>query len=113
MRTQDTSSTSFNVDLQDSPEVTEVEQSALSLPFTPLSVLKGKANVSLEGPSYEKAPDPSFTGSADIFSLRVSYHFLIHKRVWELEKVSHEPWGDRKRTWTGTHRPDCLHISVD
>lgn len=79
-RTQDTSVTSPNVDLQDSPEVTEVEQSALSLPFTPLSVRKGKPNVSLEGPSSEKVPDPSSTGGADIFSLSVSYHFLIHLR---------------------------------
>lgn len=76
-RTQDTSRTSSNVDLQDSPEVTEVEQFASSLPFTPTSVRKGKANVSLEGPSSEKVPDPSSTGGADIFSLRVSYHFLI------------------------------------
>jgi hypothetical protein len=79
-RTQDTLRTPFNVDFQDSPEVTEVEQSASSLPFTPESVRKGKANVSLEGPSSEKAPDPSSTGGADIFSLRVSYHFLIHLR---------------------------------
>jgi proline-rich protein PRCC len=79
-RAQDTSRTSFNVDFQDSPEVTEVEQSASSLPFTPASVRKGKANVNLEGPSSEKAPDPSSTGGADIFSLRVSYHFLIHLR---------------------------------
>jgi len=79
-RAQDTSRTSSNIDLQDSPEVTEVEQSASSLPFTPESVRKGKANVSLEGPSPEKVPDPSSTGGADIFSLRVSYHFLIHLR---------------------------------
>ena len=79
-KSQDTSITSSNVDLQDSPEVTEVEQSALSLPFTPLSVRKGKANVSLEGPSSEKAPDSSSTSGADMFSLGVSYHFLIHLR---------------------------------
>jgi proline-rich protein PRCC len=77
-RTQDTSRTSSNFDLQDSPEGTEVEQSASSLPFTPTSVRKGKPNISLEDPSSEKAPDPSSTGGADIFSLRVSYHFLIH-----------------------------------
>jgi len=77
-RTQDTSGTSSNVDLQDSPEVTEVEQSASSLPFTPVSVRRGKANVSLEGS--EKAPDPSFTGGADIFSLRMYYRSFIHLR---------------------------------
>ena len=71
---------SSNVDLQDSPEVTEVEQSASSLPFTPASVRKGKANVNLEGPFSEKVPDPSSTSGADIFSLRVSYHFLIYLR---------------------------------
>ena len=75
-RTQDTSGTSCNVDLQDSPEVTD--QSVSSLPFTPVSVRTGKANVSLEGPPSEKAPGPSFTGGADIFSLSVSNHFLIH-----------------------------------
>jgi proline-rich protein PRCC len=77
-RTQDTSIKSSNVDLQDSPEVTEVEQPASSLPFTPASIRKGKANVSLEGPSSEKVPGPFSTGGADIFSLRVSYHFPIH-----------------------------------
>jgi proline-rich protein PRCC len=76
-RTQDTSRTSSDLDLQDSPEVTEVEQFAPSLPFTPASVRTGKANVSLEGPSSEKVPDPFFTGGADIFSLRVFYYFLI------------------------------------
>lgn len=79
-RTQDTSELSSNVDLGDSPEVTEVEQSASSLPFTPASVRRGKANVSLEDPSSEKAPGPSSAGGADIFSLRVSCHFLIHLR---------------------------------
>lgn len=79
-RTQDTSEISSNVDLRDFPEVTEVEQSASSLPFTPASVRKGEANVSLESPSSEKAPDPSSTGGADIFSLRVSCHFLIRLR---------------------------------
>jgi len=68
--TQDTSRPLSNVDLQDSPEVTEVEQSTSSLPFTPESVRKGKANVSLEGPSSEKVPDPPSTAGTDIFSLR-------------------------------------------
>jgi hypothetical protein len=57
-----------------------VDQSASSLPFTPVSVQRGKANVSLEGPSSEKVLDPSLTGGADIFSLRVYYHFFIHLR---------------------------------
>lgn len=78
--TQDTSKTPPNVDFQDSPEVTEVEQSASTLPFTPTSVRRGKANVSLEDRSSEKAPNPYSTGGADIFSLRVSYFFLIHLR---------------------------------
>jgi len=69
-RTQDTSRTSSSFDLQDSPEGTEMEQSASSLPFTPTSVWKGKANISLEDPSSKKAPDPSSTGGVDIFSLR-------------------------------------------
>lgn len=78
-RAQDTSRISYDVDVQYSPaEVTEVEQSAVSLPFTPLSVRKGKANVSLESPSSEKAPDPSSTGGVDVFSLGVFDCFLIH-----------------------------------
>ncbi len=78
-RTLDTSGTSSKIDLQDSPEVAEVEQS-MSLPFTPASVRKGKANVSLEGSSSEKAQDPSSSAIADIFSLSASNHFLIHLR---------------------------------
>jgi len=79
-RTQDTSRTPPNVELQDSPEVTEVEQSASSLPFIPAPVRKGKANVDLEGSSSDKAPDPPSIDGADVFSLRVSYRFLIHLR---------------------------------
>src|SRR5713226_5347780 len=78
-RTQDTSRISPDVNLQDSSQITEVEQSASSLPFTPASVRKGKANVSLECSSSVRAPDPSSV-VADIFSLSVSYHFLIYLR---------------------------------
>jgi proline-rich protein PRCC len=76
-RAQDTSRISPNVNSQ---QITEVEQSASSLPFTPASVRKGKASVSLEFSSSEKTPNPSSSVVADIFSLSVSYHFLVHLR---------------------------------
>ncbi|KAI0302173.1 mitotic checkpoint regulator, MAD2B-interacting-domain-containing protein [Russula brevipes] len=70
-RTQDTSRTPSNVDSQTTSEVTEEEQS-VSLPFTPLSVSKGKANISLEEVSSKgkiKALDSSPPAATDLFSL--------------------------------------------
>ena len=77
-KTQDRSGVSSNDVLQDSLDV--MEEQPVSLPFTPASVRKGKANVSLEDSSFEKALDPSPPAIADLFSLSVSYHFLIHLR---------------------------------
>jgi proline-rich protein PRCC len=75
-KTQDTSRLSSNVDLQDTLDV--MEEQPMSLPFMPASVRKGKLNVSLEDSSLEKAPGPSPLAIADLFSLSVSRHFLIH-----------------------------------
>jgi proline-rich protein PRCC len=74
-RAQDSFETPSNVDSQSGPDVTEKEQS-MSLPFMPVSVMKGKANVSLEEPSVKgtaSAPDPSPPAAVDLFSLSTSY----------------------------------------
>ena len=75
-KTQDTPRLSSDVDLQDSFDV--LEEQPMSLPFTPASVRKGKPNVNLEDSSFEKTLGPSPPAMADLFSLSVSYHFLIH-----------------------------------
>lgn len=78
-RTQDTSGTPSNFDSQTTSEVTEKEQS-VSLPFTPVSVSKGKANVSLEEFSSKgkiKALDSSPPAATDLFSLSTSCYYFI------------------------------------
>ena len=65
--------------VQDSFDAMEKEQST-SLPFMPASVRKGKANISLEDSSFEKAFGPSPPAIADLFSLSTSHHFLVHLR---------------------------------
>jgi len=82
-RVQNTFGTPSNVDAQSGLDGTE-EQS-VSLPFMPVSVMKGKANVSLEE-SFSKgkvsAPDPSPPAAVDLFSLSTSYYLPIHFR-WQ------------------------------
>jgi proline-rich protein PRCC len=78
-RTQDTSGTPSNIDPQTTSEVTEKEQS-VSLPFIPVSVSKGKANVSLEEFSSKgkiKALDSSPPAATDLFSLSTSCYYFI------------------------------------
>lgn len=79
-RTQDTSGTSADVDSQSYPDVTEKEQS-MSLPFMPVSVMRGKANISLEeSPSKGTvgARDLSPSAAVDLFSLSTSHHVPVH-----------------------------------
>lgn len=72
--------TPSNVDTQSGLDGTEEEHS-VSVPFMPVSVMKGKANVSLEE-SFSKgkasAPDASPPAAVDLFSLSTSYYLTIH-----------------------------------
>ena len=79
-RTQDTSGTSADVDSQSNLDVTEKELS-MSLPFMPVSVMKGKANISLEESSSKRAVgarDLSPPAAVDLFSLSTSHHVPVH-----------------------------------
>jgi len=79
-RTQDTSRTLTDVDSQPDLDVAEKAQS-MSLPFTPVSVMKGRANISLEE-SFSKgtvgAQDSSPSAAVDLFSLSTSHHVPVH-----------------------------------
>jgi proline-rich protein PRCC len=75
-RVQDTFGTSSNIDAQSNLDVTEP---STYLPFMPVSVMKGKANVSLEESSSKgtkSVPDPS-PSAMDLFSLSTSYYLVI------------------------------------
>ena len=78
-RTQDTSGTLADVDSQPSLDV--AEEQSMSLPFTPVSVMKGKANVSLEE-SFSHggvgARSSSTSAAVDLFSLSTSHHVPVH-----------------------------------
>jgi proline-rich protein PRCC len=79
-RVQNTFGTPSNVDAQSGLDGTEEEQS-VSLSFMPVSVMKGKANVSLEESFSERkasAPDPSPPAAVDLFSLSTSYYLLFN-----------------------------------
>jgi proline-rich protein PRCC len=79
-RTQDTSGTLTDVDSQSNLDVQEKEQS-MSLPFTPVSVTKGRANISLEEPFSKGtvgAQDSSPSAAVDLFSLSTSHHVPVH-----------------------------------
>ena len=78
-RTQVTSGTLADVDSQ--PNLDVAEEQSMSLPFTPVSVMKGKANVSLEESfSSERvgARGLSTSAAVDLFSLSTSHHVPIH-----------------------------------
>jgi hypothetical protein len=103
---RNTVGTPSNVDAQSGLDGTEKEQSS-SLPFTPVSVMKGKANVSLEE-SFSKgkasAPGPSPPAAVDLFSLSTSYYLPIHlqrqtrlPRLYEIffhlyNQLERNPW---------------------
>lgn len=75
-RIQDASDTPANVDLE---ATLEDKDKSVSLPFTPASVRKGKANISLEEFSSKitmKAPGPSPPVATDLFSLSTSLYIL-------------------------------------
>ena len=79
-KTRDTFGTPSNDDSQSNLYMTENEQS-VSLPFTPVSVIKGKANVSLEGSSSKGTAstlDSSPRAVVDLFSLGTSHYHPIH-----------------------------------
>jgi hypothetical protein len=78
-RTQDTSGTLADVDSQ--PNLDVAEEQSMSLPFTPVSVMKGKANVSLEESfSHGRVGvrDSATSAAVDLFSLSTSHHVPVH-----------------------------------
>jgi hypothetical protein len=78
-KTQETFGTPPTSDSQSSLGV--MEETSVSLPFTPVSVMKGKANISLEESSVNATANPlgsSPPTTVDLFSLSTSYYLPIH-----------------------------------
>ena len=111
-RTQAMSGTLADGDSQSNVDVTE-EQS-MSLPFMPVSVMRGKANISLEESSSKgtvSAQGSSTSASVDLFSLSTSHYVPVHLQHQTFPPDSAKPSSASSSTTTSKGIASSLNIS--